>query len=222
MQYLQHVTKRWDLRRHMQFGATLEAARWNDDTQTWTVRTSIGVVFHTRYLVTSLGLLSRANFPNIDGINSFQGEKYHTGAWPDGVQFKGKRVGVIGSGSTGVQVITEIAKDVGQLLCFQRHPQYSVPSGQGPVSAEYRERINANYSQIWREAKDETLFAFGFKEVSRSTFSVSEQERRKIYEKAWNTGGGFRFMFETFGDISKFTILVLSSTIHALRKRRAR
>lgn len=84
----------------------------------------------------------------------------------------------------------------------QRNPQYSVPSGQGPVSPEYRQKINADYPEIWKEAVDGSLFAFGFKEVSRSTFSVDEAERRQIYEKAWNTGGGFRFMFSTFGDIS--------------------
>lgn len=102
----------------------------------------------------------------------------------------------------GVQVITEIAKDVGHLTSFQRNPQYSVPSAQAPVDEEHRQHVIENYDELWREAKDETLFAFGFKEVSRPTFSVTEEERKAIYEKAWRKGGGFRFMFETFGDIS--------------------
>jgi cyclohexanone monooxygenase len=84
----------------------------------------------------------------------------------------------------------------------QRNPQYSIPSGQGLVTSEYREKVNENYPQIWKGAVDESLFAFGFEEVSRPTFSVNEDERQRIYEKAWNKGGGFRFMFETFGDIS--------------------
>lgn len=100
------------------------------------------------------------------------------------------------------QVVAEIAKYVGHLVSFQRNPQYSVPSGQGPVTPEYRQHINDNYPEIWRKAKDETLFAFGFQEVSRPTFSVDERERKEIYETAWRRGGGFRFMFETFGDIS--------------------
>lgn len=101
-----------------------------------------------------------------------------------------------------LQVVTEVAKYVGHLVSFQRNPQYSVPSGQGPVTSEYRQYINDNYPEIWRKAKDESLFAFGFQEVSRPTFSVDEEARREIYEAAWRRGGGFRFMFETFGDIS--------------------
>ena len=99
-------------------------------------------------------------------------------------------------------MITEIAQYVGHLTSFQRNPQFTVPSGQGPVDERYRENINQNYPDIWREAKDESLFAFGFKEVARGTFSVDEDERQRIYEEAWSKGGGFRFMFETFGDIS--------------------
>lgn len=92
---------------------------------------------------------------------------------------------------------------MGHLVSFQRNPQYSVPSGQGAVTPTYRQEINENYPEIWRKAKDETLFAFGFQEVGRSTFSVEEEEERNaIYEAAWNRGGGFRFMFETFGDIT--------------------
>lgn len=102
----------------------------------------------------------------------------------------------------GVQVITEIAKDVGHLVSFQRNPQYSVPSGQGLISEEQRQEVIQNYEKIWHEAKDESLFAFGFPEASRTTFSVTEQERKEIYESAWRAGGGFRFMFETFADIT--------------------
>lgn len=101
-----------------------------------------------------------------------------------------------------MQVITEIAKDVGHLVCFQRNPQYSVPSGQGLISEEQRQEVIQNYEKIWHEVKDESLLGFGFEEASRTTFSVKEEERKKIYESAWQAGGGFRFMFETFGDVS--------------------
>ena len=186
----------------MYFNTELKSATWDDEIGRWIVQTSTGVTLQVCYLVTSLGLLSKQNFPDIPGMDSFQGEKIHTGAWPNSATVKGKRVGVIGNGSTGVQVITAIAQDVAQLVSFQRNPQYSVPSGDGPVTPEYRNYINENYPEIWRRAKNEQLFGFGFQEVSRPTFSVSEQEREKIYETAWNKGGGFRFMFETFGDIS--------------------
>lgn len=180
----------------------MTGARWDASCARWHVETSTGIRFTTRYLITALGLLSKQNFPNITGIDSFQGEKYHTGAWPADVELKGKRVGVIGNGSTGVQVITAIAKDVKHLVSFQRNPQYSVPSGQSAVSKEYREHVNENYQQIWKDVKA-SKFGFGFHETDRPTFSVSPEERERIFEKAWKTGGGFRFMFETFNDIAE-------------------
>ena len=186
----------------MYFNTELKSATWDDAIGRWIVQTSTGLSFQVRFMITGLGLLSKQNFPDIPGIDSFQGEKIHTGAWPQSATVKGKRVGVIGNGSTGVQVITAISKDVARLVSFQRNPQYSVPSGDGPVTPEHREYINENYPEIWRKAKNDQLFAFGFQEVSRPTFSVSEEEREKIYETAWSKGGGFRFMFETFGDIS--------------------
>ncbi|PNS14599.1 hypothetical protein CAC42_2656 [Sphaceloma murrayae] len=202
LKYLQHVTDRYDLRKDMHFNTAMEGADWDDTARRWVVHTSSGITFRARYLVTALGLLSKQNLPDIAGIDSFKGEKYHTGAWPEHVELRGKRVGVIGNGSTGVQVITAIAKEVKHLISFQRNPQYSVPSAQGPVSPEARRDINERYEEIWREAVDESLFAFGFKETDRPTFSVDEEERRRIFEAAWQKGGGFRFMFETFGDIT--------------------
>ncbi len=199
---MQHVTDRWDLRKDMLFNTALEEAHWDEATTRWIVRTSGGTTFRVRYLVTALGVLSKQNVPNIQGMDTYLGEKYHTGAWPQDVKLEGKRVGVIGNGSTGIQVITAIAKEVGHLVSFQRNPQYSVPSGQRPVTEAYRQYINDNYSRLWEEAKDESLFAFGFKETNRLTFSVKEAERKQIYESAWRKGGGFRFMFDTFGDIT--------------------
>ncbi|THZ50755.1 cyclopentanone 1,2-monooxygenase, partial [Aureobasidium pullulans] len=199
--YLQHVVKLYDLRKDILLDTELEAATWDDLDDRWTVETSQGS-FKVRYLVTALGLLSKVNVPDIQGIHDFGGQMYHTARWPQDATIEGKRVGVIGNGSTGIQVLTAVAKKAKHLVSFQRNPQYSVPSGNKPVSPEYRNYVNENYEEIWREAKDESMFAFGFKEVSRPTFSVSPEEREEIYEAAWRKGGGFRFMFETFGDIS--------------------
>lgn len=186
----------------MCFKTELTSAEWNDSARRWSVTTSTGTIYNTRYLVSALGLLSRQNLPNYEGIKDFAGNMYHTGNWPGGIDLKAKRVGVIGNGSTGVQVITAIAKDVSKLVSFQRNPQYSVPSGQGLVTQEYRKAVNEDYHKIWENAKDNSLFAFGFKETDRKTFSVGEKEREEIYEQAWQKGGGFCFMFETFGDIT--------------------
>lgn len=200
--YLQHITERYDLRKDMYFETELTSAQWTDSESRWVVETSTGNTFHARYLVTALGLLSKRNFPDIPGIDTFQGEMYHTGSWPADVDLTGKRVGIIGNGSTGVQVITAIAPQVKQLVTFQRNPQYSVPSGDGPVSQEYRDEINEKYPEIWREALNNSMFAFGFEESDIPTFSVSPEEREEIFETAWQKGGGFRFMFGTFNDIT--------------------
>lgn len=128
-------------------------------------------------------------------------ELYHTGAWPAQVEFRGKRVGVIGSGSTGLQVITAIAPQVDHLTVFQRSPQYSVPVGNGTVPAAEVAAIKRDYDQIWNKARD-SMVAFGFDESTVPAMSVSAQERRTVFQRAWETGGGFRFMFGTFGDIA--------------------
>ncbi|KAH7318944.1 hypothetical protein BKA65DRAFT_529167 [Rhexocercosporidium sp. MPI-PUGE-AT-0058] len=190
LKYLKHVVKRHDLRKEMQFQTELQSAEWNESEHRWVVGLSTGETLSVKYLL----------FPNLE---KFQGELYHTANWPKDADLKGKRVGVIGNGSTGVQLITAVAKadKVKQLLCFQRNPQYTVPAGNGVLSLKERKEINDNYDEIWDKAK-QSLFAFGFEETARPTFSVTPEEREQIYEEAWQIGNGFRFMFWTFGDIS--------------------
>ncbi|KAH9207478.1 hypothetical protein DL95DRAFT_483118 [Leptodontidium sp. 2 PMI_412] len=175
----------------MQFETELLSADWNESESRWL------------WDLTGLGLLSKTNFPAIPNLEKFQGKLYHTANWPKDADLKGKRVGVIGNGSTGVQLITAIAKadEVKQLLCFQRNRQYSVPAGNGVLSLQERKQINENYEEIWNQAK-QSLFAFGFEETARPTFSVTPEVREKIYEESWQKGNGFRFMFWTFGDIT--------------------
>lgn len=198
--YLNHITDRYDLRPDMRFNTTLVSASWNFERGLWDVETSAGPL-QFRFLITGLGLLSKQNFPNIAGIDQFAGEKYHTGAWPDNHDFREKRVGVIGSGSTGVQVITALAKEVKHLVSFQRSPQYSVPSGDGPVSKNYRDSVNKRYDEIWDQVRNSAV-AFGFEESTRPTMSVSAEERQQIFQELWDQGNGFRFMFGGFGDIT--------------------
>ena len=204
LEYLKHIVKKYHLRQHFQFKTELLAAQWIEDERRWIVKLSTNEVLKVKYLVTSLGLLSKTNFPVIPGLDKFAGELYHTARWPENADFKGKRVGVIGNGSTGVQLITAIGKaeEVKQLLSFQRNPQFSVPSGNGPVSTQHRKHLNETYDQVWDQAKN-SLFAFGFdEELKRSVASVSPEERERIFEEAWQQGNGFRFMFWTFNDIT--------------------
>ena len=199
--YLEHVVDRFDLRRDIRLGTGIDAARFDDADGTWTVTTDRGETFTARYVVTALGLLSKTNLPDIPGRDTFAGRLVHTGAWPDGLDLTGKRVGVIGTGSTGQQVITAIAPEVARLTVFQRTPQYSVPVGDGPVSADEIAAVKADYDRIWDGVRN-SVVAFGFEESAVPAMSVSEEERRRVFEENWNTGGGFRFMFGTFSDIA--------------------
>jgi|TARA_R110002003_G_scaffold111_1_gene9413 cation diffusion facilitator CzcD-associated flavoprotein CzcO len=201
LKYLEHVVERHNLRKHMVFNTELQSAMWSEDEALWNIDCSTGIRYKARYVITALGLLSRQNYPDIPGIDKFEGIKCHTARWDPSIELKGKRVGVIGCGSTGVQVITEIAKTVDELVCFQRHPQYSVPSGDAPVSPEYRQEVNANYDTIVQQVKD-SAYGFGFVESERSFDSYSTEEQQEIFEKLWSKGNGFRFLSGGFCDVS--------------------
>src|ERR1700761_1603526 len=171
LKYLEHVVERHDLRKHMQFNTELLSADWDADANLWRIETSTGQTFMVRYLITALGLLSKANYPDIQGLDTFKGEVTHTAAWRSNLSVEGKNVGVIGCGSTGVQVITEVAKKVKSLICFQRTPQYSVPSGERPVSPEYRQYVNSNYDDINAQVRN-SICGFGFVESTLPFDSV--------------------------------------------------
>ncbi|MFL1397087.1 flavin-containing monooxygenase [Acinetobacter baumannii] len=199
--YLQQVAEKHDLKKSYQFNTSIQSAHYNEADALWEITTEYGDKYKARFLVTALGLLSAPNLPNIKGINQFKGELHHTSRWPDDVSFEGKRVGVIGTGSTGVQVITAVAPLAKHLTVFQRSAQYSVPIGNDPLSEEDVKKIKDNYDKIWDGVWNSAL-AFGLNESTVPAMSVSAEERKAVFEKAWQTGGGFRFMFETFGDIA--------------------
>lgn len=202
LEYLEHVADRYELREDIQLNTTVTYMVFDELRGLWTIRTDLGEVYTARFLVNALGLLSAANIPDISGRERFAGEVYHTGEWPqEGVDLAGKRVGVIGTGSTGVQLITAIAPKVGHLTVFQRSPQYSVPTGNGVVPRQTIAEIKSNYDLIWQEVRD-SLVAFGFKESTVPAMSVSKEERQAVFQEAWNKGNGFYFMFGTFSDIA--------------------
>ncbi|KAJ3543826.1 hypothetical protein NM208_g3377 [Fusarium decemcellulare] len=201
LDYVHHVVKRHDLRKHMSFNTEMQSATWDDSTGTWLVSCSGKLTtIRARYLINCLGVLSTPNYPDIPGISSFQGMTIHTAIW-EGVSLKDKTVGIIGNGSTGVQVMTAIAPEVSRLVSFQRSPQYSVPSGQGPIPNGYRETINANYDAIWADVLTSGT-GFGVPETQRKTMTATPEERREAFQKVWNEGNGFRFMFSAFGDLT--------------------
>ncbi len=199
--YLNHVVDRHDLRRDIQLNTEVTSAVFDEATQRWKIRTSTGEALTSRYLVTALGLLAKSNMPNIPGRDSFAGRLVHTNAWPKDLDLTGKRVGVIGTGSTGTQFIIAAAKQAGHLTVFQRSPQYCVPSGNGPADPAEIAQVKKNYDQIWDQVRN-SVVAFGFQESGIEAMSVSEQERNRIFQENWDKGNGFRFMFGTFCDIA--------------------
>ncbi|MBB6446802.1 flavin-containing monooxygenase [Bacillus benzoevorans] len=202
LSYLNRVADKFDLRRSYQFNTKVTATHFNEEGNYWEVTTDKGETVTAKFLITGLGLLSATNTPNFKGIETFEGVQYHTARWPEeGVDLKGKRVGIIGTGSTGVQVIIAIAPEVEHLTVFQRTPQYTVPIGLREQTDAEKAEIKANYDKIWEEVRASAV-AFGLKESTIPAVSVSEAERERVFEEAWNTGGGFRFMFETFSDIA--------------------
>ena len=134
LRYLEHCTQRFDLQRDIEFGKSVTSCVYDEATQRWTVRTAQGDVISARYLVAAVGSLSATNVPNFKGLDSFTGKAYHTSQWPhDGVDFTGKKVGVIGTGATAVQAIPEIAQQAKHLTVFQRTANFCVPARNGKV-----------------------------------------------------------------------------------------
>ncbi|KAI7773451.1 cyclohexanone monooxygenase [Diaporthe eres] len=202
LDYLKHVVEKYDLRKDMQFNTELISAEWDDDAQRWIARCGNGDVFVVRYLILALGQLSAKNIPDIPGINrtDLKMKIAHSSSWDPYLDVRNKRVGIIGNGSSGVQIVTAIADSVKELHCFIRHPQYTVPARLREVTLEERQTINADYDNIWRTTYESST-GFGFMESTRPVMSVSAKEREEIFESLWKEGNAFRFLFGAFGDI---------------------
>ena len=199
LRYLQHVAERLDLRKDIQFGTRITAAAYDEAANRWAVSTDDGGWVKTKFLITAVGCLSAANIPQFEGKDDFTGESYHTGLWPhEGVDFTGKRVAVIGTGATGVQAIPEIAEQAEHVYVLQRTPNYDIAGRNGPLSDEYVRETKANYKNIWQTTR-ETSFGFPYDVADRGALSVPEEERKQIYESAWEAGG-FRVGL-TFNDL---------------------
>ncbi|MET9830117.1 NAD(P)/FAD-dependent oxidoreductase [Streptomyces sp. NPDC006385] len=199
--YLEAVVDRHDLRKDIQFDTAITSLAYDEASNLWTARTDGGAEFTARYVVSALGPLSSANLPDIEGRDSFAGPIVHTGSWPADLDIAGKRVGVVGTGSTGTQFICAAAKTAGHLTVFQRSAQYVVPSGDGPLSDEYLAEVREKYDEIWEQVFNSRV-GCGFKESETPAMSVSEAERERVFEEAWQAGNGFRFMFGTFADLA--------------------
>jgi cyclohexanone monooxygenase len=192
LRYLQHVADRFDLRSGIQFNTRVTAAHFDEDSNRWLVSTDQGDEVSARFLITGIGCLSAGQIPDIPGRDSFEGESYHTGSWPhDGVDFAGKRVGVIGTGSSGVQSIPVIAQQAEHLTVFQRTPQFTIPARHHTVDRHYLDDVKQRYDEVWEQARH-SLAGFPYEAATLSALEVSPEERERIFEERWEEGG-FRF-----------------------------
>jgi cation diffusion facilitator CzcD-associated flavoprotein CzcO len=197
LRYLNFVADRFDLERDMRFDTRVVAASYDEQANRWQVRTEGGETYVVKFLITAVGCLSTANVPDFPGLNDFAGDWYHTGQWPhEGVDFTGKRVGMIGTGSTGIQAAPVIAASAKHLTVFQRTANYSVPARNAPLTAEFQRYIKEHASDI-RAVTRETINGMAFKIEERLAVETPPEERVKIYEAAWERGGlQFRAAFQ--------------------------
>ena len=201
LSYLNHVADRFDLRRNIQFDTRVTSAKFIEDANYWLIETDQGDRVTARYLITGIGCISTGNVPDIPGLDSFEGVWHHTGSWPhEEVDFVGKRVAVIGTGSSGVQAIPVIASQAKRLTVFQRTPQYTIPAHHETVDRRFiEEDVKPNYDEIWEKARwSKSGFPVEFSQ--RSALEVSAEERLATYEAHW-AKGGFGFIHGTFADI---------------------
>ncbi|MFO0995437.1 MAG: NAD(P)/FAD-dependent oxidoreductase [Alphaproteobacteria bacterium] len=188
--YLNHVVDRFELRRSIQFKTTVVAAHYGEEDGRWTLTMDTGEVVRARFCVMATGCLSMPQIPDVPGIKTFRGETYHSSRWPEeGVDFTGKTVGIIGTGSSGIQMIPVIAEEAKHLYVFQRTANFSVPARNHPLDAEYLRDYKAHY----REHREAALRSAGgtalTPDPTRAVPDDAPEERRRRLEDIWRLGG---------------------------------
>ena len=198
--YLNYVADKFDLRRDIRLNSRVESAVYDEDEGCWEVRLEDGHRARGQFLITSVGILSSGYIPDFEGIDSFKGKWCHTGRWPrEGMDLAGKRVGVIGTGASGVQLIPEIAKEVSHLTVFQRTANFCAPLRNSPIDDEEQRQIKASYPEIFKKCM-ETPGSFVHKFDPRSAMEVSPEERLEQYERLW-AEPGFKKWLANFHDV---------------------
>ncbi len=189
LRYINHVADRFELRSDIQLETRVTGASFDAASQLWTVATDRGDSFDTRFLISAAGCLSAARVPEMPGLADFKGKWYHTGSWPhEAVDFTGQRVGVIGTGSSGIQSIPAIAAQAAQVIVFQRTPNFSIPAWNRPLPAQEQQAWKVNYAERRKKAKT-TRSGILYDYSQYASADVSEQERQQEYERRWAKGG---------------------------------
>lgn len=197
--YMRFVVDKCDMMPHIQLNTEITEARYLADKGWWQVTTGTGETFTCKYFVSGMGMISQPEIPAIKGLDSFKGPIFHSSRWPEGLDYAGKRVGVIGAGATTVQMLPELAKTAGDVTVFQRTPNYILPAMQRPMTPEWEKEIKDNYDAIIAKCRNH-VFGMAFDSpVGRNVLDTPPEERQRIFEENWT--GSFRWVFETFDDL---------------------
>ena len=198
--YLNFVADKFDLRKDIQLNSRVSSAVYDESEHQWEVQIEAGQRARAQFLIGAVGILSAKYTPPFEGIDSFEGQSFHTSRWPkEKVDFSGKRVGVIGTGATAVQLIPIVAKEVGHMTVFQRTPNYCAPLRNSEVTPEAQSQWKASYPEIHKRCR-ETPVGFNYDFDPRSALEVSEEERLARYEELWALPG-FKKWLGNFHDI---------------------
>jgi cation diffusion facilitator CzcD-associated flavoprotein CzcO len=191
--YLNHVVDRFDLRRHMRFGARVTAAVWDEPSGTWAVTTDDGAEHRARFLVAATGVLSVPYVPDIAGRDRFRGVQHHTGRWPaEPVDFAGRRVAVVGTSSSGVQVVPAVVDEVASLTVYQRSANWCTPLNNRPITADEQGRLRADFETL-RDVLNTSIHGFHHPVNPRSAFDDTPEERAAFFETMWSSPGFMKF-----------------------------
>ena len=198
--YLNHVADRFNLKKDIQFNTRVVSAHFDEVNNLWHVEMENGEKVSAPFFISAAGVLSSANVPDFKGLDSFKGDWYHTGNWPhEKVDFTGKRVGLIGTGSSGMQSTPVIASEADHLTVFQRTANFSTPARNAPYTPERREEIKASYKETWEKAHA-SHGGFPYEPTQASTAEYTDEQIQNALDGVW-AEGGFKFLWGSFSDL---------------------
>ena len=200
-QYMHFVADKCDMWPHIQLNTEIASAEFQNDSGHWLVRTGDGQEYTCKYFISGMGMISEPYVPEIKGLGSFNGPCFHSSRWPqEGLDYAGKRVGIVGCGATTVQMLPVMAKTAESVTVFQRTPNFVMPAVQKPITPEWEKEIKENYHEIIAKCRNH-VFGMAFDSpVGRNVADTPPDEVQRIFEEHWPRGS-FRFVFETFDDL---------------------
>ena len=198
--YMHFVADKCDMWPHIQLNTEIVSADFQEGSGLWLVKTGAGEEYTCKYFVSAMGMISEPVIPKFKGMENFKGACFHSARWPEGLDYEGKRIGIIGAGSTTVQMLPVTAETAKSVTVFQRTANFVMPAVQKPMTPEWDKEIKENYDDIIAKCRNH-VFGMAFDSpVGRTIADTRPEEVQKILEEHWPRGS-FRFVFETFDDL---------------------